>query len=592
MNLSDRREWRGMVGYKPAPFGGVKSEIDDRRFFLSKEGKTNPQKELLATIDSFFAESFEDNASLDARCIFTARWRFLKEALEIDESRLTSVTCEAFEHWYNGVRGDRLILIFPAAYMNNPASAFGHTFLRIDKNESANALTSYAINYEAFIPPSESDIMFVFKGLFGGYDGYFYALPYAQKAKEYGDLENRDIWEYELNFTTKEIDRLLFRAWELHNFSRDYYFFKENCSFVLLELLEYAKGDIDLTSRFTGFAAPIDTIRAVIGEPNMLKSADFRPARSSRISRMARRGGDVIARSAFEIVRGEIAPNEAISAMDKESAIAALELAMEFAEYLNAEGEIAPDLYKKRLFAIMGARSSLGLSAAPITPITPRVRPDQGHRISRVGAGAGYDKKPNANFKIRVSYHDMVDPSGDFAAGSSISAGDLWIQSADGATRIRKFTALDMESFAPRDRFFSPISWRFGLGWKDNPPRLARNGYGYFKGGAGLGRGDESAIVYLSADAEAQTGGRLYKERGFYLGASAGAIVTPSEKIRARLEAKQDYDLADRGKPRTTLKLEASCALETNLALRFEFAGEKLDGSELNEAFIFIDYFF
>jgi hypothetical protein len=594
LNLSDHPRWRGMVGYKPAAFGGVKSVIDDRRFFLARDGKTDPQSELLATIDSFFAGSFEGNASLDTRCIFTARWRFLKEALTIDENRLTPVKCEAFEHWYNGVSGDRLILVFPAAYMNNPASVFGHTFLRIDKNDSSNALIGYAINYEAYIPPEESDIMFVFKGLFGGYDGYFSALPYAQKAKEYGDLENRDIWEYELNFTREEIDILLYSAWEFHNFSRDYYFFKENCSFVLLELMEYVKGDIDLTSRFTGFAAPVDTIRALISEPNMLKNAAFRPSRSSRVAALARGGGDRVSDAAYAIAYGKTQPSEAIKTLDRRSAIIALELAMEFVEYLHGKDKIAFEAYKTRLFALMSARSSLGINDAPIKPITPLVRPDQGHLISRAAIGVGYDDedKPSANARIRVSYHDMVDPSGGFAAGSSINALDLWVQSADDSTRVRKLTLLNMESFTPRNRFFNPISWRFALGWQENPPSLPRNGYGYFKGGAGLAFGFEAIIAYLSADGEAQTGKRLYKERAFYAGGSAGLIVTPFDKLRARFEVKQDYDLADHNEPRTQLKLEASYALETNLALRFEFAGEKLKGSELNEAFIFIDHFF
>jgi hypothetical protein len=594
LNLSDHTRWRGMVGYKASLFGGVQSAIDDRRFFLAEGGKTNPQSELLASIDSFFAGSFEGNASLDTRCIFTARWRFLKDALNIDEDRLTPVTCAAFDHWYNGVSGDRLVLVFPAAYMNNPASVFGHTFLRVDKNDSSNALVSYAINYEAFIPQGDGDLAFVFKGLFGGYDGYFSALPYAQKAKEYGDFENRDIWEYELNFTREEIDALLYRAWEMHNFSRDYYFFKENCSFVLLELLEYAKGGIDLTSRFTGFAAPVDTIRALLDEPNMLKGAVFRPSRNSRITALAKRGGENVSIAAYKIAYGETTPNEAIAAFDKEEAILALELAMEFAEYLRAKDKIAVEPYKKRMFAMMIARSALGLSAETITPKSPIARPDQGHLISRIGVGAGYDnrQKPSANARIRVSYHDMVDPLGGFAAGSSITASDLWIQSADDVTRVRGFTLLNMESFSPRNRFFKPISWRFALGWKDAPPTLARNGYGYFKGGAALAAGGDEAIAYVGLDAEAQSGKRLYKERAFYAGGAAGLILTPSDRLRARFEAKQDYDLADHSKRRTQLKLEAGYALETNLALRFEFAGEKSKGSELNEAFIFIDYFF
>jgi hypothetical protein len=592
-NLSQSAEWLGVVGYKNAAFG-VKSEIDDRRFFLAKNGRTDPQAELLATIESFFAGSFDGNASLDTRCIFVARRNFLKNALPIDESRLAPVQCEAFDHWYNGVSGDRLVLVFPAAYMNNPASVFGHTFLRVDKNESANALISYALNYEASIPEGEGDLAFVYKGLFGGYDGYFSALPYAEKAKTYGDMENRDIWEYELNFSREEIDRLLFRAWELHYFARDYYFFKENCSFVLLELLEYAKGDRDLTSRFTAFAAPVDTVRAIANEPNMLKNAVFRPSRNTRIANMAHNADQAVLDAALSLALGEIAPQEAIAALDNDRAIAALDLAAEFSDYLYAKNETAYESYKKRHFALMVARSSLGISAAPPPLIEPPIRPDLGHLISRLALGAGYDSeaKASANFRLRVSYHDMVDPLGGFAPSAAIGAGDLWLQYANDQARIRRFTLLDMESFAPRNRFFSPISWRFGFGWRDNPPTTPRNGYGFFKGGAGLSWGGERLVGYIGANLEAQGGKKLYKERAFYGGGSIGAIATVSDRLRARFEAKRDYDLADANAPRTTIKLDSAFAIDANLALRLEFSSEKLEKTELNEAFLFIDYFF
>jgi len=34
-------------------------------------------------------------------------------------------------------------------------------------------------------------------------------MPYYLKVREYNDMENRDVWEYELNLSPEEIDRLL-----------------------------------------------------------------------------------------------------------------------------------------------------------------------------------------------------------------------------------------------------------------------------------------------------------------------------------------------------------------------------------------------
>jgi hypothetical protein len=77
-------------------------------------------------------------------------------------------------------------------------------------------------------------------------------MPYYLKVREYSDLENRDIWEYELNLTPEEIDRLLMHAWELGPIHFDYYFFDENCAYHLLGLLEAARPDLTLTEGFAG----------------------------------------------------------------------------------------------------------------------------------------------------------------------------------------------------------------------------------------------------------------------------------------------------------------------------------------------------
>ena len=60
-------------------------------------------------------------------------------------------------------------------------------------------------------------------------------------------LENRDVWEYELNLEPHEIERLLAHTWELGFTRFDYYFFDENCSYHLLSLLDVARPGVELT---------------------------------------------------------------------------------------------------------------------------------------------------------------------------------------------------------------------------------------------------------------------------------------------------------------------------------------------------------
>ncbi len=131
---------------------------------------------------------------------------------------------------------------------------------------------------------------FAFKGLFGLYHGKFSIAPYYLKVKVYGDIENRDIWEYRLNLTEKEIDRLLRHVWEMRFAWFDYYFFDENCSYHLLSLLEVARPGLHLTDRFSLWVIPSETIRAM-DEAGLVKKVRFRPARDTLLRKRASLAG-------------------------------------------------------------------------------------------------------------------------------------------------------------------------------------------------------------------------------------------------------------------------------------------------------------
>ena len=130
----------------------------------------------------------------------------------------------------------------------------------------------------ANIPPGENDLLYAYRGLFGGYPGLFSMQPYYQKIQEYTRLENRDMWEYRLTLADEEIERLLSHVWELRNVNFDYFFFDENCSYRLLELLEVARPGLDLTSPFEYAAMPVDTVREVV-DAGLVGQIDYRPSK-------------------------------------------------------------------------------------------------------------------------------------------------------------------------------------------------------------------------------------------------------------------------------------------------------------------------
>ena len=86
-NLHEARYWEVLLHYKPRRFGiGIESLVDDREFFLSPKGKTDPKAELLATIEGFFSKDTASDAH--PQCSFVARYNWLKKELPIDTKKL------------------------------------------------------------------------------------------------------------------------------------------------------------------------------------------------------------------------------------------------------------------------------------------------------------------------------------------------------------------------------------------------------------------------------------------------------------------------------------------------------------------------
>ena len=196
LHLHERREWNRLLHYtKNLILPGVHGLADAPRFYLAADGKTNPQAELEATLASFFSGIQETDEVQNPQCQFIARFAWLDEQLHFDPARMPRQPCKRFHAWHDALNPGGVTLIFPAAYINNPSSMYGHTLLRIDgkdQNEKTRLL-AYAINYAANTNETNG-IAFAVNGLFGGYPGAFSIMPYYLKVREYNDLENRDIW--------------------------------------------------------------------------------------------------------------------------------------------------------------------------------------------------------------------------------------------------------------------------------------------------------------------------------------------------------------------------------------------------------------
>jgi hypothetical protein len=143
LQLAEHEIWYALLHYKRESFfRRFISQADDDAFFLADEGKTNAQAELIANIKAFY----HGPQSSHAQCLFPARWWWIKQQLNLSDEN--DVSCPQLDAFMRKVSQDKLSLVFPTMYLNNPGSTFGHTFLRFDAEDEA-ILLSITLNYAA-----------------------------------------------------------------------------------------------------------------------------------------------------------------------------------------------------------------------------------------------------------------------------------------------------------------------------------------------------------------------------------------------------------------------------------------------------------
>lgn len=466
LNLAGDRGWLSLLHYKPAPGGGFKSQADDADFFNDARGKTEPQLELAATLRAFFTTG---NADQHPRCRFPARFHWLNQRLQFDPQQLPAVDCREYRDWQTTLNAHSVTLVFPAAYLNGPSSMFGHTLLRINPGDSRKdvPLAAYALNYAANASASENGMLYAYKGIFGGYPGIFSIVPYYEKLKEYGELENRDVWEYDLNLNQEEVDQLLRHAWEVRRINFDYYFLTENCSYHMLSLLEVARPGTDLTDGFAVKAIPSDTVRVII-DRGMVDDINYRASITTLINQRKQ----LLNETQQEQVRALGTAEQPVDSLvdtqaTPESTSRILELAFDYSRYRALQNASVRDENTRQSYALLKARSELPAGNVWPDTVWETSRPEQGHRTSRLALGGGrLDGSSFVSLRFRPAYHDILDPLPGYSRGAQINFLDFRGRyfADDNSLKLDRFTVIDILSLTPRDRFFKPVSWGVDTG--------------------------------------------------------------------------------------------------------------------------------
>lgn len=457
---------------------------------------------------------------------------------------------------------------------------FGHTLLRVDQKGQTEQtrILAYTINYAAEVPP-DVGISYAFKGLFGGYKGFFSTIPYYIKVQEYRDIENRDIWEYKLNLTDEQLHKLLMHAWELGNAYFDYFFFKENCSYHLLSLLEAANPDWHLTDQFVLWTVPADTVRLMTLQPGLVGDIAYRPARSTQIKQKRERLSVEERRRMLDIAKdpSEIKSDAFLKYPPTRQAFV-LDLASDYLRYRSIADESHAAEYRDRNRAVLTARSAIRAKPDEEKIVPTTAPPEEGHKTSRAGVAAGWrNNELFEEINLRAGYHDLLDPEKGYQPGAQIELLSVALRHYERSDqfRVERATLANIVSLFPMDSLFKSPSWKVNIGMDS----IRHGGCKYCSSGVasgGIGASAESRLIgreIFFAFAEVESSYSHAYDENYRAGAGGSIGVTATMTDRWSVLLSSTYLKFPLGEKSDDWRLYFGqrYTLQQNLALRLEF---------------------
>jgi hypothetical protein len=570
--LANDAYWLSLGHYETGKLSGWRSHVDDPKFFLASDGSSQPAAELSATLTALYAPA--SLGERHAQCVFPARSRWLQAQLQLQG--LPKPSCSEFNTWYQDIAPHSAVLIYPAAYLNSPSSMFGHTLLRIDQADFAqnsSALLSYALNFGAFIEGSDNSMLYAWKGLMGGYPGLFALVPYREKLAEYTRLENRDLWEYRLNLTPEETGRMVEHVWELKQIRFDYFFFDENCSYRLLELLQVARPGLQLTEQFQLTAIPTDTVKAV-NDAGLVQQIDYRPSRERELQARAAPLNQAEQDQLMQLAAASEHLKQAeFQALPRERQALVQDGAFRLLRY-QANGQERDSAIAQRSFELLQAISH---NPPPPLSIERPGRPEDGHdsRSWQLGAGSRGDRA-FGEYGLRMAYHDLDDNLYGFPLGAQIEIVNLKLRQYQGNDwQLQQLDLASIRSLTPRNQLLQPLSWQVRGGLERVPGNSDKDGEetlaSHISGGAGGSWQLLPELLDQHLLGFSLLTGRLEHNNDFAptvapaLGFDTG-LLWRNPLGNLRLEAAGDYFA--NGEIRRTLSLNQQWEVRQNLGLR------------------------
>lgn len=510
------------------------SQADGLDFFIHQDGKESPQKELEATITAFFT------AKADTKehpiCRFPARFLWLAEQLKFDASRLTMPTCKKFQEYLTQLDPKSITLVFSSYFLSKAASAFGHTFIRVDKQsdettpQERRKLLDTGVDFSAEVTTSSS-LAYMFMGFTGGFAGHFGRMPYYFKVRQYNDFEARDLWEYRLNLNPKQLRMLIFHLWELGSTYFEYFYLSENCSYHILALIETADPSLELLKHVKYPVIPADTVKVLNDAPGLVNDVQYRPSLNTQFQARLKHLSSEQQSSVLRLMKNAKAAFPAdFSAQEKIDVLDATQdyNDLRFPDDVLRDPKSAAALRKQ---ALLERRALIREPSRILDIPTPwHKMPQSGHGTRRINLGYAHDEDLGRlfTFDFRLTMHDLADAPKGYPELSSLEffrfLGRFSFDQR--AAYLEEFSLVKITHLVPFSSFSKGMSWKIDFGGT----RVTEDGcqnclvaQGRFAGGLTKTFFDERVAFYTMVDTKLLTGPGLRGIEGSHIRLGIGS---------------------------------------------------------------------
>lgn len=496
LQLGLEPQWIKLGHYAKQWFGHRSSFTNG--LFIHPAGATSPQLELEATIELLYSNGestrkFISTHNEHPQCYYLARTRWLNQRLHVLEK--DRITCSDRIEWKKKLNAKSVSIIFASADLNNPASSFGHTFLKLNNpnNENSMELIDYGIDYSAEADASEG-MLYAIKGLVGLYDGRFAMLPFHQKILEYTNIEGRDIWEYRLTLSEDEVDFLIDHLLEMERAKAPYLFFTDNCSLQILRTLEAIRPEMNIADQFGLFAIPIDTLKALMRHDRELVSeVKFRPSLSTKLNRSLKLLSQAEKNLVYQTVLdppSELPKEESTqilpSSVDQSKILEAVIRILDIQIYKAEPEKREPIQAKRHSFLItrskLGSQNTGSLSNELIENKNHlSQRPDLSHDSSAVSVGR---TTKGSIFRFRSAFHELEQSETGLIPFSHTEIGSISLFHAEEKKRfyLERVTITDLMNFSPWEPIGRKKSWKMKFSFNSQLRPEFEGGLGFTYG--------------------------------------------------------------------------------------------------------------